>query len=243
MDAPTDAAARNELKEEIKKELKHEAFHRRLFARGGCLLTLLLILGIPTVFAAGVVAKTGLVQIPVFSSALSAPVKPTRTVLPLGTSTSASVLRAITTRAKYEPHVGIVTFTAKEQELTTLLQHAVWEAPEGSLPLKIRTGQIAVLPNAIEVFLILPRKVGETTALLRFKPTVRTNGAIDFEIQDLRIGSQHVPSWLSGVLVSALDTFVTEPIRRQIGAMGTLTDIKEEEGSVRILLAPAKALR
>ncbi len=241
VDAPIDATVRDELKQEIKKELRKEEKHKKRMACGGCALVVLLLIGVPTVFVASVFAKTGLVQVPVLSSALYAPATPTRTVLPLGAATSESILRLIVTRAKFDPHIGVVTFAVKEQELTTLLQHAVWGASEGSLPFKIRTGQVVVLPNAVEVFLVLPRKSGETTALARFQPIVRENGAIDFDVRELRVGSQQVPTWLANMLVSALDKFVTEPIRQQVATVGTLTDVKAgEDGVVKFLLVPTK---
>ena len=241
LDTPNDAIARSELKQEIRRELKLEAVRKKGAACSGCLFVFILLFGIPTLFVTAVVAKSGLVYVPVFSPALYAPAVPTRTVLPLGTSTSASILRVIGTRAVFDPNFGTVTFVVKEQELTTLLQHAVWEAPDGAVPFKIREAQVVVLPTGLEIVLKLPRKERETTVLARFTPAVKTNGDIEITVQELRIGAQQVPLWLANALVSSFDSFLMKPLRAQLSAVGTLTDIREgENGELKFLLTPAK---
>ncbi len=244
LDRPLTSTNREELKKEIKNELRHEAFVNKMIGRGGCLLVMLLMLAVPVLYCASVVAKTGLARVPVLTPWLYAPATPSRKVLPLGGSTSASVMRVIATRSSYDPHFGTVTFTVKEAELTTLLQHAVWEAPDGQLPFKIREAQVAVDPNEVEVFLVVPRGTSETTVLARMKPVVKEGSLIEFDVRQLRIGAQEIPKSAANFLASALSTLVVNAVLHQVASVGTLSSIQEgDNGDLKFLITPFKGMR
>lgn len=238
MDAPSAPVDREGLKREIVAELTQEARRKKVITCGGCLLALLVALGLPTLWVLSYVARTGFVEVPVLTPWLYSPSKPERQVLPLGGSTSESVLRAVLARSSLDPHTSLLTFVFKEEDLTTLIAHAVWLAPKGSLPFAISQAQFAVDSGTIELFLVSPRPHREATVLVRVSPHVERNGKISYDVQEMRIGAFKVPRGLAGILFATLGSFITETFRKQAADVGTIIDVVPLDRQLKILIAP-----
>jgi hypothetical protein len=232
--APSDHEA---LKKEIKEELKEEAFRRKLVGCGACAVVLLIVIGVPVLLGASALAKTGFVNVPLFSKALYEPSQPLRTVTPLTGTSSEDVMRIAGLRIRYNETTAIASFTLTETELTTLAQNGVRDAPPGSLPIAIRTAQVAVDPDLVEVFLISPRKERDATVRLRFTPDVR-EGDVVFDVREIVIGSYRVPLSVGNLL---FDAFVEPTLRKVFEGAGPYerpVDIEAEDAKLRVDFRP-----
>ncbi len=230
-------ADREALKEEIKGEIRGDVQRRKFLSCGGCLLAAAMIVGATVVFAAVSLAKTGLVDVPALSGWLYRPNAPVRIVRPLAGSTSDAVMREVAAGLHYDSATGFMTVAINEAQLTTLVAHAVLSAPQGSLPFTVKSAQIAVEPDALELFAVVPRKNREATVLLRLRPSVAA-GTIHIDVQELAIGQFIVPASFANALFSAFVEPAIEKGIANVGAVGTLVNVELSTGVVRLIIQP-----
>jgi hypothetical protein len=238
VDRPAATGDREELKREIRQEIRQEELKKKLAGCGGCLVAVLIVIGLPTLWIASLFAKTGFVEVPVLTSWLYKPAEPERVVLPLGGSTSESVMRTIAGRVSAAPHLGLLTVAARENEITTLLVHAVWSAQEKDLPMKIRNVQVAVDNGSFEVFIVSPRGRRDATVLARVVPSVAVDGTLKAEVRELRIGALEIPHWAAQGLASATIAAVSGTIQTEIAKVGSIVNVETKTGELDLVIAP-----
>jgi hypothetical protein len=221
-------------KREIREELRSEDRRKIMLRFGGCALAAFLIIAIPTVFVVSVVAKTGLVDVPVFSALLFKPGAPSRVVLPLVGEKPDQVMQIIATRMSYDPATSYLTIPIREDELTMIVQDAIAQAPPDTLPFSMKDAQIAIDDNDVELFSHLSRGSQETTLVARFLPTV-VSGQFTIDVDEMQIGSLTVPHWIASPLIAlAVKPFLSS-LQTNLSAVGTLERVDVQQGTLQLV--------
>ncbi|HTM67976.1 MAG TPA: hypothetical protein VL426_01630 [Candidatus Binatia bacterium] len=234
---PFSPEQREAIKTEIKQEMRQEERRQRLRRALTILLGVLIVLGLPTVFVAAELAKTGFVDVPVFSAWLYKPSAPSRTVLPLYGSKPNDIYRVVGTKITYDPTTSLAKLPLTEQEITTLAQAGAATAPPNSLPFPVKSVQVAIDPDTVEIFAVSPQKKRDATVLVRFHPRVK-DGHLSAEVEKIAIGSLVVPNKAGDLLFAAFGAIVNESVSRGIAQIGTLMSVETDKGIVRFVILP-----
>ncbi len=229
---------RESIKKEIKQEIRSEDRRRRLMGCGGLLLIVLLAVGIPAFYVASQLAKTGFYDVPLLSRSLYKPSVPERTVVPLVGSKPDDIYRVLGTKVQYEAQTSQATFPVTESELTTIVQHSVASAPPKSLPFPVRTVQVAIDPDKIEIYVISPQKNRDATVRIRVKPYVK-GGELRADVIEIQIGSLILPQKIGDLLFSAFGALVTDSVSTAVSNVGRLVNIELDQGVVRFVIVPS----
>lgn len=228
---------RESIKKEIKQEIRREERRRRLIGCGGLLLVVLLLIGVPALYVASLLAKTGFYDVPVLSKSLYKPSEPERTVVPLYGSKPDDIYRVLGTKVRYEPQTSQATFPVSESEITTIVQHSVAAAPPNTLPFPVRTVQVAIDPDKIEIYAISPQKNRDATVRIRFRPSVK-GGELRADVQEIAIGSLVLPKKIGEMLFAAFGALVTDSVSTAVANVGRLVNIELDQGVVRFVIVP-----
>jgi len=228
--------ARQELKKEIMSEIKHDARRKKIVNCLGCLSLELLVLAIPILFVATMLAKTGLVEIPVMTNWLYRHNEPSRLVVPLAGSNTTEILIAAATRAKIDRNFGILKIGLSESELTTIAQEGL-EVAGDALPLPLSSVQIAADDDVVELYVTSPRNGREVAIRARIIPTVE-EGQIKIAVQELRIGALDIPAGVSKMLVPLLNSSIGETLSDSVSQIGRLVGLEVEKGIIRFHIVP-----
>lgn len=228
---------REAIKKEIKQELHHEATRKRLLSCGVLAAITLLVIGLPILYVSAQLAKTGFYDVPVLSKSYYKPTVPVRTVLPLFGSKPDDIYRILGTKVRYEPATSQATLPVSEAEITTLVQHAIAAAPPDVLPFPVRTAQVAIDAEMVEIYAISPQKNRDATVRIRFKPTVK-GGELRANVEEIAVGSLIVPKKIGDLLFAAFGAIVTDAAAEQVANVGSLVDIKLEGGVIKFVVIP-----
>ncbi len=148
----------------------------------------------------GIVAETGLIQIPVLSSVLYAtPPQPIRAVEPAGPADVGSLLKS-----KAGATEGQVQVAVTEGELTQLVREP---QTDGQVPVK--QAQVAIEPRFIELYGLMNINQGASTTVIRVRLTPGTTPG-EFQLSEIYIGYVRVPIALAKGIVALL-THITPP--------------------------------
>ncbi len=227
---------REELKKEIREELKADERSRRLKWMLAMLLIMVALLVAPFVVTGVIVAKTGLVQVPVLSALLYDPVMPSRTVTPLVGSTPEAVLNAAVTRAEYNSNFGTLKLYLTEKELTTVLNSAISNEEVTDTPLPLKSGQAILTDGQIEIYVLTERDDGRSVPILmNVSPDVQ-NGRLVTTQSEITIGSLKVPNFAAHSLVQSMTSGLSNAINDALSEGGQLEMIKVTDGRVEIIL-------
>lgn len=228
---------RDALKKEIKQEIRHEDLRKKMIGCGSCALIVLVLLGVPATYVAAQFAKTGFYDVPVLAKMLYKPTTPTRVVQPLYGSKPEDVLKIVGTKIKYDAKTNLATLPVTEAELTTVVQNAVANAPADTLPFPVRTIQVALDKDEIEIFATSPQKNRDATVRVRFRPFVK-GGELKVAVTEIAIGSLQVPKKIGELLFSAFGAIVTTSAGDTLQNLGTLVNVEIEEGIIRFIMVP-----
>jgi hypothetical protein len=231
-----DQETRQALKKEIIDEMNHDVRSKKLRNCLGCLFVIFLAVGIPVLFVAAQVAKSGLVDVPILTSRLYRPTQPTREVKPLIGSKSADILLAAASKAKPTLTLGLIKMSFTEAELTTLAKDGI-AASGANLPIPIDSIQIAVDRDAVEIFATTPKDGREVTIKARFMPWV-DSGRFKITPKELVIGGMNVPPSLSGIESIVLDKSLGDVLTSTISQIGRLVAVELEPGILRLQIIP-----
>ena len=150
------------------------------------------LIGVPMTYVAAQFAKTGFYDVPVLAKMLYKPSSPTRIVQPLFGTKPDDVYKVVGTKIKYDASTNLATLPVTESELTTVVQHAVANAPKETLPFPVRTIQVGLEKGAVEIFALSPQKNRDATVRVQFRPFVK-GGELNAEVLEVTIGSLEVP--------------------------------------------------
>lgn len=234
---PFSPEQREAIKTEIKQEMRQEERRKRLRRLAVGIAAAVLAVGIPALCVAAVLAKTGFVDVPVMSAWLYKSSAPSRTVLPLFGSKPTDIYRVVGTKIKVDPNTSLASIPLTEAELTTLAQQGVATSPPGSLPFKVKSVQVAIEPDFVEIFVVSPQKGRDATVLARLVPKVK-DGKLSAEVVTIAIGSLVVPKGVGNALFAAFGAIVNESVVKAIAQVGTLTGVELGQGTVRFVILP-----
>ncbi|MEK7139388.1 MAG: hypothetical protein AAB817_01685 [Patescibacteria group bacterium] len=198
--------------------------HRPLFGGCGCCsgsLGIFIILGL---LVLGVVARTGLVQIPVVSRVVYRQPAPSRIVAP---TTTAALVPQRTADGRYQ-----VTLT--EGDLTATVQQTFATMNESNQLATFETGQVAINGDTIEIFATFSRPAGGS-AMMQLMPIV-IDHQLQFQLEQLRLGALALPRWLGGAKVEqAMNAQISE-VFAQIPFQ--VDSLAVRAGAIDVLLSP-----
>ena len=234
---PFSPEQREAIKTEIKEEMRAEERRKRLRRFIVTAAIAVAAIGIPLLLVCVVMAKSGFVDVPVLSKALYKSTSPTRVVLPLYGSKPADIYRVIGTKVKVDPNTSLASVPLTEAELTTLAQNGVASTPKDSLPFPVKSIQVALDPDAVELFAISPQGRRDATVLVRFKPRVK-DGKLYADVERIAIGSLEVPKGVGNAVFAAFGAIVNESVVKVAAQVGTLIRIDLEKGIVRFVILP-----
>ena len=222
---------REALKKEVLKEIHTEQRQKKLLSCAGCLALELLAVAVPVLISAALIAKTGLVTIPVLTNWLYRPSQPVRQIIPIAGTTSAQIIQVAGLKAKYDPLLQLLDLSFSEAELTTIIRESL-AAAGGQLPFTLSGSQIAVEAGHFEFFSLIDRPDRQVTVRADIEPTVQ-NGQLKFKVSRLRLGALNIPDKLSSLAVAVLERAIGDALTSVMSDKGRLTSIEPGQGRVR----------
>ncbi|MFA6603586.1 MAG: hypothetical protein WCT10_01935 [Patescibacteria group bacterium] len=229
-----DQSDREALKKEILTEIHHEQRRKKLLGCAGCLVLELLAVAVPLLLSAALVAKTGLVTVPVLTGWLYEPSQPARQVLPLVGSTGEQIAKTAALKSKYDALLQSLEISFSEAELTTIIRGSL-AAAGAQLPVALSGTQIAVDPGHLEFYGLIDRPDRQATVRADIEPVVQ-NGQLKIKVTGLRLGALDIPDGLSGLFASVLDRVIGEALTSAMSGLGGLNSIVLEPGRMRFLI-------
>ena len=187
-------AMREEVREEVRDELKREEKIRRRRHCLGCLTVYAIVLGVPFVFGAVTVARTGLYDVPLLTGWLYEPKTVEREVNPLIGRGSDVVWREVAASGKYHLETGQADLSMTEVELTTIIAESI--AMTEGLPFEVERPQVAVDRDGLELYFVTPRGDRQVPVIIDLVPKIK-GGVLSFEIERMTLGGAELPSLLS----------------------------------------------
>ena len=220
---------RGEVTTELRASERRRGWRRRILRCGGCCGGYLLALLAIPVIALAIVARTGLVTVPVISTRITHDRAPVRIVTPPAPQSMATLVdakvRAGMQRAGRAPDRLTLTFT--EREITGALRHALGESSE--FPATVREyAQIAVDPTRIELSTRMDG-IGdaETTVRIVGAP-VLADGRWTVDVEEVTIGALRIPRlivrplvrrMMDRIFVAEAVPFILERVDLAVGAI------------------------
>ncbi len=226
-----DLQLREDLKKEVREEMRRQAFRGKWGGCCTCFTFLILFLFAFGLFVAHTAAKTGLVDIPIFSSSYK-PSKPTRVVVAKQNVNFENIIA----QSLGNVSGNILTIAIQEEEATGLLQEAAKDFfKEQSIEVDFL--QVAMLDNSLEWYL-LGKKGNKPLNILAHVVPKMDDQKLFIDVVDLELGSLKIhpalPEWLlNNAVNSAMKNipaaFVLKSVNLEAGAVkiGVEVDMKE----------------
>jgi len=231
-----DQETRQVLKKEIIDEMQHDVRRRKVRNCLGCLFLVILAVTVPVAIVAVQLAKTGLVEVPLLTSRLYHPIQPSREVRPLFGAKASDILLAAASKAKPTLTLGLIKMSFTEAELTTLAKEGI-AASGANLPIPLKSIQVAVDTDAVEIFAVTPQNGRDVTVRARFLPWVDA-GQMKITPKELIIGGLSVPPSLSGALSLVLNKSLGNVLTTTINQVGRLVVVELDKGVLRLQIVP-----
>ena len=215
------AITANRMQDDLFADLDHAHRRRGCFScrNFGCLFLVLIVVGIVGIF--GIIAETGIVRIPILSTALyTAPPSPIRTVEPTGETSIDALLHTkvaglTTVATSAQPELSV-----SEEELTQLVR-----VPKTNGEVPIKQAQVSIEPAFVELYGLITMPKANNSVVIRIR-LVPTSQPDTMRLADIRLGYVRVPTSLAKAIVH-LATGVTVPDTfsgAQFGILGITLD-------------------
>jgi len=216
---------RDQLKKEIRAELVHEERHKRIVTALVVVALFVILLAAPFVAAGVLVAKSGILPVPVLSNIFYRPIEPSAKVSPLVGTDPSTIFNTVIARADYDPVISSLKLYVTEQELTTVLDSSLSQVDEEDMFLPIDSVQSLFGPDKIELFALTKRDDGvKVPILVELKPVVQ-QGQLKLEASNMTIGSLKLPDFLAQTFVNATFRDLSSSLTEVIGARGDLKQV------------------
>jgi|GEM_PF-1239141 len=195
---------RTQVQEEVRSNIRTRTWRRLLVRIGGCCgVYLLALLTIP-LLVGYLIARTGLVTVPVLSDRVAHERSPSRVVAAVPVKPEeflASKFRAEAVRPLgHQP--SEVALAASEGELTGLLRAAL-EDRGAFTPAMRAVTQVALDADRVELFARIPASGGgETTVRIRGVPTVK-DGKVALDLHEVSIGNMGIPRFIAQAFLNS----------------------------------------
>lgn len=197
---------------------------RRGRFKRACCCSGLVVLLLPLIIAVALVAKTGIVSIPLFSRLFYVPPQPSRIV-----TVNQDAVERIRSGVEVNLAGETTRLTLTEAELTYLARQLV---AGGNDPLFSPTVQAVINPGGIELSGLLLRPVRANLAVT-LVPVV-ADGALDFRLKTVTLGALSLPPTLAEMLVGETLRSSLAPIGGSLQTLGVLQTVTLKEGTVVI---------
>lgn len=223
IESPTPMGDREALKREIRNEITAEGRRRHVRGCFGCLIGLIVVLGVPLLYLSIQLAKAGFVSPPLLGG-MYHDVAPVREVQPLAGSNADMVVRTAMQRMRPDPALQQFSLFFDEADLTTLLRDGVTMAPPDTLPFPIRRAQFAIEKDYLELFVVTVKDGRDVTLRFRFVPTVH-NGKVDIDVVEAVSGALTIPNKMVTLLFDAMFAPAIANVQTQMKSVGQLNSI------------------
>ena len=231
---------RDQIKDEIRHELKLEQGKKGLRKILTCCIIELLITLIIATLLAFSLAKSGLVEVPLFTKlfySVPTPQKivkvPPGSLFDIQSSIKEQAEKQIFAQIKEGKTDLKLEITLGENGLTTLLNQEIKKVKETSLG----DPQISITKEKIEFFSeIYPEENREVYLTLGFRPVVK-DGKLEIKIVETKIGTLPLPSFLANIFIKAALDGELEKINETIGAMAKIDKVELLDGEMKINLS------
>ncbi|MFH1430720.1 MAG: hypothetical protein ABIG71_04360 [Candidatus Uhrbacteria bacterium] len=227
---------RDEITGEVQQQQRRRLWRQSFVQCGGCCTVYLVILLAICACGTYLVARTGLVTIPVLSDSVQHQRTPLRVVTPVAMNIEQRVGGALAGLLRGDPSAPIAF---SEAELTSLLRAILTDRETDVLT--ATSAQVVVTQDALELFAWVPGSGDGTTVRVRGVPQVTDDGKLDVVFDEVAIGNLGLPSVIATpILRSALSnvpflngTDTTVPFRLQRITLGDgriVIDISKAQG-------------
>jgi hypothetical protein len=234
-DATTAPADREAIREEVRGELRRESRRRGMLGCAGCLMFVVLAVVIPTLLVASVVAKSGVVHVPVFTRWLYRPGAPVRVVTPVAGAQASEIITAELLKARPDRNTGLASVRLNESELSAVAVGFTKQFAD-RLPLRVTRLQIAIEPEFIEVFAESPRADRDATLTMRLVPTTDGASGLRLDLVQLQLGQWTVPKPIAEALTSLVRRDAIAGLQGLVSGVGQVVDIDLERGEAKVLV-------
>lgn len=185
-----------------------------------CCCFYIILLLVLCLLATAVIAKTGLIRIPIISNFFYKTPQPIRLVKSTPSIISAKELLQNYSISKDNKEISI---EISEQQLTSLINQAINISNE----IKVKELQVAIENEKIEIFGHLQTPV-DAYLTIDFLPVLNEN-ELTFDIITVKLGVLPLPTGMSEWLVYKLLNQPLEKFNQSILAVGTINNIKTED--------------
>lgn len=219
----------------LKKSLKRKQ-NRKILSCGNCLIVfivIILILGFLTAYG---LALSGLVTVPFFSARYYKEAKPTYQVV-IDESIKESDILNNFKQVVYQESLKQksienlkVNFVLTDKQLTALIKDKI-KANE-DLNKSIESGQVAVLPDNVEVFLKM-KDLSRAIFTLNLLPKI-INNKLDLEVIEFKIGALRLPKFIGNMTVVFIGEKSLNQVLNLLEKNGQIQNIKIEQGLINI---------
>ena len=216
---------REELKEELLQEIKGDENRRGRWRCLGCSALFLCVILAPVIALSTVLAKTGLVNVPLLSRWFYRPESPRRVVVanPSGGGEIDAMLRQ---RSTVNPQTKLVTVRLTEADLTALLQKKV-------------VGQVVIDPDALEIFTSTRQNGREITVIAIFQPTV-VDKKLMLNLRRVDVGDVVVPQFISRGVIDGFLRNELATVETSVAGLGQLEQLQMSQGTLTVVFRPKK---
>ncbi len=221
---------KKELSEQIKKDTRRG--HPLLTCLIIVLVLILAILG----FVGFVVARTGLVEVPVFSLVFYEPPEPARLVteesLPVEEMLEQTISKILTERliasggADFDRNLSV---DITEAALTATLKQTLEENQRFFTPVG---AQVAIIDSTdtFEIFLPLANNEMQSALVASIAPTLDEGGMVEAKITDFYVGQLRIPNWFVNLSLQKPLVLAANELNRTIGRYAVLQKLDIHSG-------------
>jgi hypothetical protein len=224
---------KRELSSEIKRETK----------KGHPILTCLIVLILAVVLVIGwtgsLVAKTGLVEVPVLTGIFYSVPEPVREVVPTQTfeeAMSDQLTELINERIYSIGGADIdrsLSLNLEEDVLTASLQVLLanqdkyFETPEIQLA--------SVVPDQLELFMPLANNELDSALTVSLVPSIDQEGMLDLSIQSLHVGNLKLPNWIVGLVMNRPLDLMTWQLNKNMSQYATWESVQVHDKMLTLI--------
>jgi hypothetical protein len=233
-----DSQDHEELKKEIKDELKHEARRKKALGCGICSVLMLLLILTPLLLAAFIAAKTGFMDVPVFTKWFYRPTQPSRVVTRLAGYSGADVISTIPAKVDYDFTTDTARMVFSEKEITTILDDSLRsEGGQEALPFTVRSVQVAIDEGEAEVYLVTQQEARDVTIRATFVPRIE-EGLLRLDSTEVILGSLKLGDTMSRFVFGLLGKRLEESVNEGLAQIGSLESIDLSGGKITAVIRP-----
>lgn len=225
---------KDELRHEIRREIKREARRKKMSRCFGCCAAIILVILVLASLVSFVLAKTGLVNIPVFTKLFYNTPKPGRAVevktsgVPVMESLNQQLAKQLGSAGKNNKPI-FLDLKISEEELSAMLKSAAGQAGQNA---SAPDFQVAIMPDKLEFFGQIPQ-ISNSFLTLGIMPKV-VGGQLALDLVSVKVGNLALPASAANLLVQDFMSQQLKKINEFLSSQGELESINLYDGYMEI---------